>query len=400
MNYSHLTSVLAILTLLVFSSCDKQELEPLSPTKSAQNSSEKAAPNESTTSSNRNGALYINDEPTFLVGYFSSGLYDDPDRREMLREMEVAGFNVMHSVDEYGDDLIEYRSFLDEAEQRGVHILHSLQKDPRDVDLYRDHPAIIGWYVDDVQIHYPTDAAARELHQIIKAKDPDRIDFFSVGFTTTGPDFYAIADAGQRQYYPIKPNLDWDLEKQRSFGKLVDIVDRCRASDKIPQFAMQTSPAIDATLFPSGTQIDLLSYLGIVAGMQGIMYWEYEDNSLPGIQAVRETQPEMYAATKRIAREAAAMSWVYTAYRKSIVRTAHSNTVYSATWRGANDRSYVVIVNVSTGPRQVTVELPGGTSGTLRKLFEDRPGGLTYDASANQLTGLLQAESVYVYKIH
>src|SRR6185369_13636015 len=143
----------------------------------------------STASVDASGRIYRDGVPWFPIGMYHVSWIGDRQGAKAVGDLEAiadAGFDLMHATVDARADMIE---LFDAAEARGVSMIAEIpwsESGPDGfVNLWKSHPAIVGWNIrDDFNAptfgpvaHPPDEVAARRA--VIDGLDPDRLTYAS-----------------------------------------------------------------------------------------------------------------------------------------------------------------------------------------------------------------------------
>lgn len=310
---------------------------------------------------NETGVLAVNGAPFFPLGTFAHtgarSLIDNVDQAAQGGLNAVVASRWMPAV----DDLISkktYRQALAHAADVGVAIIHntdSRNPDPTDklaiARNYRNEPATFGYSIsDDAHEHYTVDELAR-IDRGVSRVDPDHVTMMSDwGWDNGSQNYYGIADLSAAYWYPIHSeptayliNVTLTLDQAKRVAPSHPLV-----------------PAIQAFAWPDGRQpsaleIRNMSYMAIVCGANGLLFYE-----LDGPDTDMLAHPEVWVAVKAVAAQAGSLADVWTQGRRT--RLSLSREIQGSSWE-LNGRTTIVLVNPNyTGARtRLPDELQGKT---------------------------------------
>ena len=334
----------------------------------------------STVYTGADGTLMINGEPFFPMGFYHLSWYGTHEERSTaLRDMAAAGFNLIQP--QIGSD---DTPFLDEAAALGVYVqIGGLGENWQQVvNTYKDHPAVLGWYVgDDVEDNFtPEEIQAR--HDGVKALDPDHVT--SIGMYDPdrfGP-YITIPDMACVYVYPVD---------RRPLSRVDQVLSQADAYDQ-PIWGVPQAFAWPHERPPTPVELRNMTYQMLINGVKGLLYYTYYD----GVWDM-EDHPDLWAELIAMVPEFEALSSVYMAGTRTKINDTGAWDVFAAEWR-YRLHSYIVVVNTSHDhTRNVSITLPLGTPGELRPMFAGRPDGLVY--ADGVLSGSIAPLEVHVYEI-
>ncbi len=238
----------------------------------------------------------------------------------------------------------------------------------RVVAAFRDHPAIIGWYVIDEPSKHTweggfgfkeSDMAA--LTAAVKAADPTRPAYVNWNHTWGIEPYGGLAstDIVSHDNYSISTE-PFDLEE---LVPAVRMLNDHRARGK-PAFEWISGSYDENRLRPGAAAVRVHAWLQLVYGTRGIGYW-----SQPPLD------PAVWEEMKRINAEAA---WLAThAFGSGDARLVGVRTngagIHYSVWRNA-DKAFLLAVNTGIATAPLAVDLPalcGCRVGTARRLFDE-----------------------------
>ncbi|MCX7429676.1 MAG: hypothetical protein NTY17_01485 [Planctomycetia bacterium] len=238
----------------------------------------------------------------------------------------------------------------------------------RVVTTFRDHPAIIGWYVMDEPSKHDwegtlgfkeSDLAA--LTAAVKAADPTRPAYINWNHTWGVEPYGGLAstDVVSHDNYAISTE-PFDLEE---LVPAVRMLNDHRARGK-PAFEWISGSYDELRQRPGAGAVRVHAWLQLVYGTRGIGYW-----SQPPMD------PAVWEDMTRINTEAAwlAENAFGTADARLLGVRTNGVGVHYAVWRNA-DRAFLLAVNTGIAAAPLAVDLSalcGGRIGAARRLFDE-----------------------------
>ncbi len=310
---------------------------------------------------NGSGVLLVNDTP-----YFPLGTFAHTGARSLIDNIDQAAQGGLNTVvasrwEPAANDLIPkktYRRALAHAAEMGVAIIHNTDArnpDPADkvatARNYRDEPATFGYSIsDDAHEHYTVDELAR-IDRKVGAVDADHVTMMADwGWDNGSQNYYGIADLSAAYWYPIHAEPTAYLI---NVTKTLDAAKNAAPSHPLV-------PLIQAFAWPDGRQpsaleIRNMSYMAIVCGANGLLFYE-----LDGPDTDMLAHPEVWNAVKAVAAEAGSLSDVWTQGLRT--RRPLSNEIQGSSWE-LNGRTTIVLVNPNYTPARSRLpdELQGKT---------------------------------------
>jgi len=293
---------------------------------------------------------YINGEPFFPLGFY----HGDP------AGYEGTGFNFST-----GRGGLDVGQFLDACAEHGVYGQASLEglmrahvpeRAAEVARKYKNHPALLAWYVCDEPDHMRWNVPPPEVRlatKLLHEEDPNHPTWIVV-MPWTDSNLYQYAntvDILATDVYPIGTS--------RPLTQVAYSQDVMRKAHRGPTWMVP-----QATSRATPEQEYLVTYLALTHGASGIIYWEYDG-------ARRDER--IWGTMKRISLEIKELTPVLTSptSEKTVgVSNEHINRILKET----DDAYYLITVSDSTETlKAVTLELPWLTETVKAEvMFEDR----------------------------
>jgi hypothetical protein len=346
------------------------------------------------------GRLVRDGRPFFVRGWYSDG---DPAR---LRRLAGAGFNAVLDYGMTARPVETTRAYLDEAARLGVAVILCVNDvypsatyrarlgawEGNDAILegvvraFRDHPAALAWYQNDElppEKKAEVDAYCRRireldpLHPQLMVHDrPAAMPAFLAAADLFGIDHYPIpqhgpealgrvfdearAAVGARPLWAVVQNFAWYQHKDPEAPVVPGDLETPRA--RLP-----TAAEWSAGRPPTEDEVRAMTYLAIVHGAQGLLYWcLYNLDYLPDRSA-------RWAAATRLGAELAELEPFLLEPRSE--RVAWADPRVRSRLVTATGRTCLIAVNGSNEPVRADVAWPSGRRATV--LFERRTLGPT-----------------------
>jgi len=117
-----------------------------------------------------------------------------------------------------------------------------------------------------------------------------------------------------------------------------------------------------------------MTYLALMHGAKGLIYYAYDIPSYPGTRAFQLPQdaPELWQAMAPLNRELQWLAPVILEGRRALLPPAAQGDLELATWE-YDEGLYVVAVNTSDQALICHFEVPAAAGKTLQVMFESRP---------------------------
>lgn len=346
--------------------------------------------------------VYIDQHNNTIVNgkpFFPLGWYDSPDEKH-LAEIAQGPFNC---ILDYGTNLKPKAwmlKYLDEVHRRGMKIVYCLNDVyptakylegkgwegitgneailDAVVKAYRDHPAVLAWYLND---ELPRELAPRleKYYQRVRELDPDH------------PCYIVLCNMGELSYfrdttdiygvdpYPIPANpvtlvSSWmDLSNAAVKGR--------KPTWLVPQaFAWyQYNPAgsnrarqpsaaeLKTGRAPTYDEARCMTYLALTHGAKGLIYYCYYD------LRVLPQYAERWAGLKRTAGEVKALSpMLLSPDDLGAAKCSPPDAPIHSKLKEHNGKLYLLAVNAGSQPCKATFELPRPVASEAKVLFGRR----------------------------
>lgn len=335
---------------------------------------------------NEDGQLIVDGEPFFIMGFFAdspSSSYED--KIATLDSLSQSGFNTAKSSS-VGEDW-ETSSHLEYANQSGIKLLYTgaLNNQWKDYHInkmktFKDAPGLLGWYIaDDSHGMHPD--TIKMYYEQTKRIDSSHITTHSMALSCWndyGKDFIQerikYCDVLQMQSYPIgKESIDEVYHDMRLTLEAAKRTKTPVVAD-LQLFNWQLT-GHDWGRWPTPREADLMTWLAIIAGVDGYLYYTYYDKLAEPPQDLSNTQPQLWKTVKETAQMVNVIKNDLLDHIKFITFNPKSN-VYYGQWITAN-YSTVIAVNTSRED-SLSVSIPiVEEHSNLNLLFQDRPGNLS-----------------------
>lgn len=347
------------------------------------------------------GTMLVEGKAFFPIGYYSQWNYTNAQRMYQIRTLGAGGFNTYYG-EANNTSLSDYGLFLDEAYRQKVMVVtkhFGVLGSTTNMDLvnyFKEKPAVLGWNIADDANNVDA-ATVLDYHKRVKAADPNHISYIS-GYDKDGiENFMNATDFVGMQSYPLPQGCcNWHDSTPypapylaSTFWYMKWTIDKGVPFNRTVIGNLQTFKW-DNGRWPTGKEVDNMSYQAIVAGVKGIAYYTFEDGS----STIATTRPDVWNATKNVASELKLLAPILLNGQRTTTVEDAQKAVYSAQWK-YNGSVYVIVVNTSNSTKQVSVELPTGTDGTIQSVFASRPSSMKL--SNNTLLGDIDPLDVHVY---
>ena len=343
------------------------------------------------------GVMLKNGEQFFPVGYYAEGFHTLTENNYAANTLSAAGFNMMFTEHDIQITSAEFSSFLDNCASKGIYNMLSFWDPSTAIDdrmrsfipTYKNKPSVLVWCIgDDASTLGSIDDVIRK-DDLAKSLDANHLTYESFN----GAIRSSITQVGQSAIQAYPHFFTGDLmDGYGSWSSFVDIVNQCATNGKTPlanpqSYRWQTGAGF---LYPTAAELDVQSYMAIVAGMKGLFFYTFKDD---GNSTINLTQTALWDASVQACTE------IQTSLKDILLngdRTTVANVnndVYYAKW-SCNQEEYVIAVNVDKVAHSVSIPVLGTTKNSL---FAYRNNTLAINGS--NLTGTLGKLDVQIYKI-
>jgi hypothetical protein len=353
----------------------------------------------------KNGFLKVEGKPFFPIGIYSLENRQWGADDAIMKDAHDAGFN---STVLYQVKLSELMPVLDACQRNGIKALvyptipfdqltgkETPESTRADIDARRNHPAVIGWYmVDEPEgIGRAPSAMERKRYQFVKEYDQDHICAMVVTTPEAAKDYHLGADVMWIDPYPVPAQPVTYVSD--CVGGEVKAVEKDQPVWCVPQafdWSVFNTGKIKEMHRPTADEERCMTYLALVNGAKGIIYWPYN-----GMYYFITDYPEHWADMKRIAGELRDLTPVLLTPTVEKKLSADSKNAgiqmmlkkYKGSW-------YAFAVNGLTTGTKATFKLSGVAKGSkLDVLFENR----SLASDEGSWTDEFKPLEVHVYKI-
>ena len=307
------------------------------------------------------------------------------------------GFNMIAAYQNVARDGDQIRAYLDRCAQVGMKVHYDIralaQSEPseakwaalrREVEMFRDHPALLAWYLcDEPDGQGIPPERLVEAYNFVKELDPYHPITMVFCIPARAPDYVAAMDILMADPYPIPQAsvttvAEWAEQLNRAVGKRMPLW-------IVPQ-AFGGGEAWRRE--PTAREERAMTYLALVHGATGIQYFIRR----PTIG--NPISPSLWSECRRLALEAQELAPVLLSAEDAPSASADSEKIHvtSRRYRGA---VYVIAVNTEGEPAPIAISIAGRHSGDAEVLFEARKVAL----SRGRLQDMIDGFGTRVYRI-
>lgn len=335
----------------------------------------------------RDGTTLVNGRPFFPFGlYHVSWSFNAAERLDALRAIAAGGFNAIHAGIKQID---EWDPFLDEAERLGVKVVTEFGVDMNQVVArYRDKPAVLAWNPGDEPDGQQVDPAEmRERGERFKDLDATHPSYMTLCVPPTYHRYAHCADVIAPDPYPVPhaplgavyDSLSSAMREARKHGNTVWGV--------LQSFGYPQGP----WRVPTVPEVRAMTYLALLAGVKGIIYYTYTDGKDPKTFRMWD-HAALWDGMKKLPAEMKALEPALLGGSPVPLETGDKQ-VYAGRWT-VDGTSWVIVVNADgKQPHAVSLAAPAGTP---QELFAAQAGPLAVKDS--KLAGVLPPVSVSVWR--
>lgn len=360
------------------------------------------------------GVTLIDGQPFFPIGIYGvmKREFNHFDFDEALAGLKAAGFNFAHSYSSPRTD-----EFLAAAEKYGFKlwcVAHEV--DERFVNIERNHPAIIAWYLGDDTSDNTTPSELYDRDDAVKMVDPTRISVQADGVGAANriskyEDYVLGTDAFLPEIYPVHKN---DAEcAEKCVAQVICDMKRTQAdianSGGAPRAVwpiIQYFQGWGWERFPTNQELRAMSFASLIYGANGITWYTYGGTVEPEKKKFNygvTTSPERWENISILVTQIQTLSPVLLERTPTQpappeilsgpAKDALGNPSISVLVKKHEGNTYVFCVNSTPESVTACIVLPGLSEGEV--LFENR----TIQFRENVLKDEFQRFDVHIYKL-
>lgn len=299
--------------------------------------------------------LLENGQPFFPLGFYNvSWTIPAEERLAMVRDVAKWGYNTVHvgmRSDEYAGD--GYGAFLDECAKLGIRVITEFAESKAEsvVRKYCGKAAVMGWNPGDEPA--PKGITPQEMfrrYDIFKQIDPDHIAYTVICVPSQYANYAAGTDVLAPDPYPVPRRPVDDVYRRFKEAKA--------AANKVDTALWAVGQAFGGQKYdkkgswprwPDPREFRGMSYLALMAGAKGIIYYTYYDGSFD----IRQS-PDLLEAVQKFPAEMRDMV-PFILDGKGELLAEDSDGVYAMVWTLGAARRLVV---VNARDKEAKVELP------------------------------------------
>lgn len=307
------------------------------------------------------------------------------------------GFNMIAAYQNANRDATQIRAYFDRCARVGIKVHYDIrtiaQAEPspakwealkREVEMLRDHPALLAWYLcDEPDGQGIPPARLVEAYNFIKDLDPYHPITMVFCIADRAPEYVDAMDILMADPYPI-PNgpvttvSDWadQLNRAVNFGMPLWIVPQAFGGGE--WWARE----------PSAREERAMTYLALIHGATGIQYFIRR----PPIG--NPVSPSLWSECRRLALEAQELTPALLSSEPAPPASADVEQVHVTT-RRCDGSVYVIVVNTQNEPSAMAISIDGGYTCDAEVLFEGRKVAVSH----GRLRDLIDGFGTRVYRI-
>jgi hypothetical protein len=353
----------------------------------------------------RDGFLTVDGKPFFPVGIYTLQARSGNDHDAIMEEGRQAGFN---STVFYAYTVETITPLLDAAQRHSLRAFvypanpfrvreHTATRDELvgEIKARMNHPALLGWYlVDEPEgIGVSSVETVRNYYQLVKETDPAHPCSLVIMSPGAAANYGNSADIVWIDPYPV-PYSPVTYVSQCMDGAHASVT-RDKPVWAIPQafdWNVWKNGRIDKIHRPTPEEERCMTYLAVVHGAKGIIYWAHT-----GSKYYIHDYPEHWAAVKKIAGELRDLSPVLLTVNPRIkAKASPATATVDLMVKQLNGEIYVFAVNRETKGCQAEITLTGPKPASdIEVLFENR----SINPNGKGWTDSFQPFEVHVYRL-
>lgn len=327
------------------------------------------------------GGLIVNKRPFFPFGFYTYSPVD----QTLAEEEIVRGFNMMSPYQKIMPESIhERKAYMDRCAQLGMKVHYNLlsvsggggvgsnlnniteeEKRQRLIDeisAFRDHPALLGWYIADEPNGYKIPPAKlEEIYSVVRKLDPwHPVSIVFMAPFTDARKYENSLDIVMADPYPL-PDLPVTL-----VGNVADQLKREFTAKKPVWIVPQAFGGGELwSREPTHQELRSMTWQAIVRGATGIKYFVRQGpNYFP-------KSPSAWAECGRMAMEVAELTpWLLSEEKPMPVSTNSGKILVTSKMH--DGKLAVIVVNKYNEPAPFTVNIKGINNAKARSIFENR----------------------------
>ena len=336
--------------------------------------------------------LYMDGKPAFVLGLYTTGGYSTSratyahgDNGWGITKMSEAPINMLINYHLGRAPIPALSTYMDELSSRGIRYMQTVNFYYRDDPQYKEidypaaregeealnrwvaktlsaHPGLAGFYTADER---PADIVPRVFaqHRALAAAAPGTVTYAVLGdgLERQAPLWRDAVDVMGLDPYPIvQPTGRNDLAMVGEWTRIgQDAVKGARPVWMVIQYF----PLTTAGGWPTGAEIKAMSWMSIIEGARGLLYWSWGEKGLAWVKDPRERERK-WADLVKITKEIHALEPVLLAPDTTVV-TGSPAAVRVLGKRGADGARYVFAYNTGAAPVTATWTLAASATAIM-----------------------------------
>ena len=353
---------------------------------------------------NLTGGLIVNKRQFFPFGFYCYS----PLHPAMPEEEVIRGFNMMSPYQKINSETLNERmAYMDRCAELGMKVNYNLlsvsggggvgskiegisdeEKRKRlleEIKIFRDHPALLGWYISDEPNGYKIKPdILEEIYRTVKLADPwHPVSIVFMAPFISSKKYSDALDIVMADPYPV-PDIPVSL-----IGNVTGQLKAEFAGKKPVWIAQQSFGGGEIwSREPTLQEIRSMTWQAIIRGATGIQYFVRQGlNYFPKSAAT-------WSECGRIAMEVAELTpWLLSDEVTLPVESSSPNILLSS--KRHNDQLLVMVVNKVNEPAIITIRIPGIKNARAKLIFENR----SLPVTGGSITDHLAAFGSQVYLI-
>ncbi|MCP2014427.1 hypothetical protein L1280_001578 [Deinococcus sp. HSC-46F16] len=334
------------------------------------------------------GTVLVEGRPFFPLGFYHvswAGGGTIQGRREDLRRLSEAGFNLMVTEPINDRDVSDFEQTLNAAQQQGVYVLSYGLGDAA-VRRVGHHPAVLGFKLADDSNALVRPEEVRRRHAQFKALSPEKLTYISLSVAYDRPEtaYFGVSDMVGNQSYPVG-NDDIAV----TYRVMRSAVQSALARRSVPVANLQTFAWGDGPL-PTEAELRNMTYQALMAGVKGIVYYAYRSSE---VDLSRE--PRLWRAAGTLAGEIAQLSPALLDGERQELSDGNAGRPVVVLLRGRGGNFLLALNNSRTKAQTVRVSLSGVPGGWQALAGQ----GSALTRRGGQVSGQLAPLQVVAYRL-
>jgi len=320
--------------------------------------------------------------------FFPCGFYCVFPAADLAAAEAPQGFNMIAAYQDAARDPDQIRAYMDRCAQVGMKVHYDIraiaQAEPspakwealrREVEMLRDHPALLAWYLcDEPDGQGIAPARLVEAYNFIKDLDPYHPITMVFCIPQRAPEYVEAMDIMMADPYPIPDNpvttvADWadQLNRAVGYGMPLWIVPQAFGGGELWRRE------------PSAREERAMTYLALVHGATGLQYF------IRRAPIGNPISPSLWSECRRLALEVQELTPALLASAHPEVRCDAQSVHVTA--RAAGGSLWVIAVNAANDPKPIRITTREPFSGTAEVMFERRQVSIANGKLADMIDG-------------